>query len=97
MTGSIKAETQILLGLIAVFAIGCFASLLLKAPPIITAVCVSLIVTACLYRFLGGVEGSRLAIASFKAGGSVAVCFAVAFYVNQQLALQDRSISPDPS
>jgi hypothetical protein len=26
-------------------------------------------VTACLYRFLGGVEGSRLAVASFKAGG----------------------------
>ncbi len=88
MTVSVKAETKILIGLIAVFATLGGVSLWRDQPPAITAICVSLMATACLYRFLGGVEGSRLAVASFKAGGGAAVFGATLWFMNGQLAEQ---------
>ena len=53
--------------------------------------------TACLYRFLGGVEGSRLAVASFKAGGSAAVFGATLWFVTDQLEKHDPLIEPATS
>ena len=97
MTVSVKGETQILLGLIALFSIGVAVSLWQDQPPVITAICASLMVTACLYRFLGGVEGSRLAIASFKAGGSAAVFGAALWFVNGELLSLNPPINPAPS
>ena len=97
MTIGVKAETQILLGLIALFSIGVAVSLWRDQPPVITAICASLMVTACLYRFLGGVEGSRLAVASFKAGGSAAVFGAALWFVNGELLSLNPPIDPAPS
>lgn len=79
-------ETKILLGLIALFSAGATAALRFDQPEVITAISLSLAITACLYRFLGGIEGSRLAVASFKAGGSVAVFFAALWFVESKLA-----------
>lgn len=79
-------ETKILLGLIVLFAGGAAAALRFDQPEVVTAICLSLAITACLYRFLGGVEGSRLAVASFKAGGSVAVFFAASWFVDSRLS-----------
>ena len=92
-----NVETRILLGLIALFATGGAVSLWLDQPPVITAINFSLVITACLYRFLGGVEGSRLAIASFKAGGSAAVFGAALWYVNGELVARDPTIRPAPA
>ncbi|MCY4645955.1 MAG: hypothetical protein OXE73_03670 [Gammaproteobacteria bacterium] len=97
MSIGVKAETQILLGLIALFSIGVAVSLWQDLPPVITAICASLMVTACLYRFLGGVEGSRLAVASFKAGGSAAVFGAVLWFVNDQLVNLRLNPQIDPA
>jgi len=97
MTVSVKVETRILIGLIAVFATLGGVSLWRDQPPAITAICVSLMATACLYRFLGGVEGSRLAVASFKAGGSAAVFGATLWFMNGQLAEQNPPIEPASS
>ena len=80
-----NTETKILLGLIVLFSLGATAALRFDQPPILTAVTLGLAITACLYRFLGGVEGSRLAVASFKAGGSVAVFFGATWFVNSEL------------
>ena len=80
-----NTETKILLGLIVLFSLGAAAALRFNQPPILTAVNLGLAITACLYRFLGGVEGSRLAVASFKAGGSVAVFFGATWLVNSEL------------
>lgn len=91
---NVKAETQILLGLIALFSISVAVSLWLKAPPVITAISASLMVTACLYRFLGGVEGSRLSVASFKAGGSAAVFGAALWFVTDELRNHTRTVDP---
>ena len=94
MTINVKGETQILLGLIALFSISVAVSLWLNAPPVITAISASLMVTACLYRFLGGVEGSRLSVASFKAGGSAAVFGAALWFVTDELRTHMRMIDP---
>ncbi|MCY4645950.1 MAG: hypothetical protein OXE73_03640 [Gammaproteobacteria bacterium] len=97
MTVSVKAETQILLGLIALFSIGVAVSLWRDQPSVITAIGASLMVTACLYRFLRRVEGSRLAVASFKAGGSAAVFGAALWFVNGELLSLNPPISPAPT
>ena len=55
----LDTETKIVLALIAVFLFSAVASYAVGSP-ILTAVCAGLIVTALLYRFLGGVEGSTL-------------------------------------
>ena len=94
MTVSVKVETKILVGLITVFATLGGVSLWRDQPSAITAICVSLMATACLYRFLGGVEESRLAVTSFKAGGSAGVFGATLWFMNGQLAEQDQSIKP---
>ena len=90
-------ETRILLGLIALFFTGGMVSLWLDPPPVITAICFSLAITACLYRFLGGVESSRFAIASFKAGGSAAVFFFALWFVNGQLVARSPLVVPSPA
>ena len=68
-----NVEKKIRLVLIALSSAGGAVSLGLDQPPVITAISFSLFVTACLYRFLGGVESSRLAVASFKATGGAAL------------------------
>jgi len=89
-------ETKILIGLIVLFAAGAAGTLVLDAAPVLTAVCVCLVVTACLYRFLGGVEGSRFVVASFRAGGSVAVFAAAMWYVTGQLNDWRSHVEPAP-
>ena len=92
-----NTETKIVLVLIAVFSAGGAVSLWLDQPPVITAISFSLLVTACLYRFFGGVEGSRLTVASFKASGGVAVFGATLWYVNDQLAARSPIVEPAPA
>lgn len=92
-----NVETKILLGLIVLFSAGGSVSLWLDQPPVITAISFSLVITACLYRFLGGVEGSRLAVASFKAGGSAAVFGAALWFVNGELVAASPTIRPEPT
>ena len=91
-----KAETKILLGMIVFFSAAGAVSLWLDQPPVVTAITFSLVITACLYRFLGGVEGSRLAVASFKAGGSAAVFGAALWYVTEQLVALNSTVQPPP-
>lgn len=97
MTYDAKTETGILIGLIVLFSLLGGVSLWRDQPPFITAFCLALVATACLYRFLGGVEGSRLTVASFKAGGSVAVFGAALWFANEQLAAGNPLINPAPS
>lgn len=92
-----NVETRILLVLIALFSAGGAVSLWLDQPPVITAISFSLLVTACLYRFLGGVESSRLAVASFKASGSAAFFGATLWFVNGQLAARSPIVDPAPA
>ena len=91
-----NVETGILLGLISLFIIGGAVSLGLDQPPIITAVSVGLVITAILYRFLGGVEGSTFRVATFKASGSAAVLAVAVWYVNGQLVALNPAIEPAP-
>ena len=91
-----NSETKILLCMIVVFAGTAAATVWLDQSPVLTAISVGLVVTACLYRFLGGVEGSRFAVASFKAGGSVAVLCMATWYVNDQLVARNPAIQPGP-
>ena len=91
-------ETKIVLGLVALFFLGTIASYAVRSP-ILTAVCVGMIVTALLYRFLGGVEGSTFGVATFKASGSAAVFVFVTWFVNDALVTQNPpppSVDPSP-
>lgn len=90
-------ETKVVLALIALFSAGGAVSLWLDQPPVITAVTVGLVITACLYRFLGGVEGSTFTMATFKASGSVAVCCLAVWYVNGQLVALNSWVQPAPA
>ncbi len=92
-----NVETKIVLALIALFSAGAALSLWLNQPPIITAVNVGLVITACLYRFFGGVEGSTFTMATFKASGSVAVCIFAVWYVNGQLVALNPPVQPPPT
>lgn len=92
-----NVETKILLGLIALFSIAGAVSLGLDQPPIITAVSVGLVITAILYRFLGGVEGSTFKVATFKASGSAAVLAFAVWYVNGQLVALTTTVQPAPA
>ena len=85
--GGLDTETKTMLGLIAVFFLGAVGSYIFGSP-ILTAVCAGLIVTALLYRFFGGVEGSTFTVATFKASGSVAVFAFVTWFVNGELVKQ---------
>ncbi len=91
-----STETRILLALMAVLALCIFACIALSAPPILTAVCVGLIVTAMLYRFLGGVEGASFKVTTFKAGGGVAVMAIATLFVNGELVKRNPLIDPSP-
>lgn len=92
-----KVETKILLGMIVFFSAAGAVCLWLDQPPVVTGIAFSLVITACLYRFLGGVEGSRLAVASFKAGGSAAVFGAALWYVTGQLVALRPTVQPPPA
>jgi len=89
-----NVETRILLGLIVLFAAAAAVSLWLDQPPVITAFSVGLLATTCLYRFLGGVQGSTFKMATFKASGSVAVLSVAVWYVNGQLVALNPVIQP---
>ena len=94
----LDTETKTMLGLIAVFFLGAVVSYAV-ASPILTAVCTGLIVTALLYRFFGGVEGSTFKVATFKASGSAAVFVFVTWFVNGELVQQESippAIDPNP-
>ena len=55
--------------------------------------------TALLYRFFGGVEGSTFTVATFKASGSVAVFAFMTWFVNGALVTQNPpppSVNPNP-
>ena len=94
---TVNVETKILLALIALFSVGGAVSLWLNQPPVITAINVGLVATACLYRFLGGVESSTFKMATFKASGSVAVCSIAVWYVNGQLVALNPTVQPTPA
>ena len=53
-SSTMNVETRILLGLIVLFSAAAAVSLWLDQPPVIIAISVGLVATACLYRFLGG-------------------------------------------
>lgn len=93
---NVDAETKILLGMIVLFTGGAALTLAYALPLVLTAACVCLVITATLYRFLGGVEGSRFAVASFRAGGSVAVFAAAMWFVNGELVARNPAIQPGP-
>ncbi|MDE2803836.1 MAG: hypothetical protein OXN18_01690 [Gemmatimonadota bacterium] len=82
--------------MIVLFTGGAALTLAYALPPVLTAACVCLVITATLYRFLGGVEGSRFAVASFRAGGSVAVFAAAMWFVNGELVARNPAIQPGP-
>lgn len=82
--------------MIVLFTGGAALTLVFALPPVLTAACVCIVVTATLYRFLGGVEGSRFAVASFRAGGSVAVFAAAMWFVNAELVARNPAVQPDP-
>ena len=92
----LNSETKIVLGLIAVFLLVAALLHVVDSSPILMAVCVGLIVTALLYRFLGGVEGSTFTLVTFKAGGSVAVFAFVTSFVNRELVKQNPIVDPSP-
>ena len=92
-------DTIIMLTLIAVLFLVAVVLYTIGSPPILTAICAGLVVTALLYRFFGGVEGSTFKFVTFKAGGSVAVFAFVTWFVNSQLVIQTAPPQPivDPS
>ena len=90
-------ETKILIALVVVFSAGGAVSLWLDQPPAITAMSFSLVITTCLYRFLGGVEGSRFTIASLKLGGGAAVFFGAWWFLNGQLVAGSPTVLPAPA
>ena len=92
-----NVETKVVLGFIVLFAIAGAVSLGLDQPPVITALSVGVVITAILYRFLGGVEGSTFKVATFKASGSAAVLAFVVWYVNGQLVALSATVQPAPS
>ena len=94
----LDTETKIVLGLIVLFVLSTIASYAVGSP-ILTAVCVGTTVTALLYRFFGGVEGSTFTVATFKASGSVAVFAFMTWFVNGALVTQNPpppSVNPNP-
>lgn len=92
-----NVETRILLGLIVLFTIGGAISLGLDQPPVITAISFSLVITAMIHRFLGGVEGNRFTMVSLKAGGGAAVFFGSLWFVNGQLVEGSPAVLPAPA
>ena len=93
----LDTETIIILVLIGVFFVSTGFSYLAVGSPILTAFCMGLTATALLYRFFGGVEGSTFRVATFKAGGSVAVFAYITWFVNDELVEQNPIIDPAPS
>jgi len=89
-------ETIIVLVLIGLFSAGGMVSLWLEQPPAITAMAFSLVATALLHRFLGGVEGSRFRMVSLKVGGGAAVFFGAWWFLNGQLVAAYPTVLPAP-
>ena len=92
-----NVETKTVLGFIVLFSIAGAVSLGLDQPPIITAISVGVVITAILYKFLGGVEDSTFKVATFKASGSAAVLVFVVWYVNGQLVALATTVQPAPT
>lgn len=92
-----NVETKIVLVLIALFAAGGAVLLWLDQPPAITAMSFSLVVTALLHRFFGGVEGSRFTMVSLKVGGGAAVFFGAWWFLNGQLVAGRPTVLPAPA
>ena len=57
-------------------------------PPIITAYLLATGLAALAYRFLGGVQGSALAVGTLKLGGSLAALVGIATLINNTLVNQ---------
>ncbi len=93
----LDTETVIMLVLTGVFFLSAAASYSADGSPIVTAFCMGLTATAFLYRFLGGIEGSTLKLATFKASGSVAVFVFLTWFLNNRLVEQNPIIDPAPS
>ena len=92
----VNVETRIVLVMIALFSAGGAVSLWLDQPPAITAMSFSLVITALLHRFLGGVEGSRFTMVSLKVGGGAAVFFGAWWFLNGQLVAGNPTVLPAP-
>ena len=71
-------------------------SLWLDQPPAITAMSFSLLITALLHRFFGGVEGSRFTMVSLKVGGGAAVFFGAWWFLDGQLVAGNPTVLPAP-
>ncbi len=93
--GRINAETVILLVLIGVFLLGTAASYYVGSL-ILTAFCASMMATALLYRFLGGVGGSTFGLAAMRFSGSGAVLLGLTWFLNNQLVEQNPIVDPNP-
>lgn len=60
-------------------------------PAVLIACCVSIAVASIIYSFLGGVGSNSVSTSVFKLGGSAAVFAILAYFINDQLVIQNRA------
>lgn len=76
---------------------GVLLALYTNAPPIITSFLFSTGITALIYRFLGGIQGTSYAVGALKLGGTAACLVGIALLINPYLEseLKFRLIKDD--
>jgi hypothetical protein len=76
---------------------GILLALYTNAPPIITSFLFSTGITALIYRFLGGIQGTSYAVGALKLGGTAACLVGIALLINPYLEaeLKFRLIKDD--
>jgi hypothetical protein len=67
---------------------GVVLALYTNAPPIITSFLFSTGITALIYRFLGGIQGTSYAVGALKLGGTAACLVGIALLMNPYLESQ---------
>lgn len=95
-TGSVLFEDIVITFAVAIGIIGGgIMSLLVKAPPIIVSIFLSMGISSLVYRFLGGIkQSSSITLKGIKLTGTVAVWIGCAFLINTELTKQLRPITP---
>ena len=91
-----KTEDIIAFVLTGIFLACATVSLVLKAPPVITASSVAATLTAVLYRFLGGLGGVSITIKTVKATGSLATVIILIRLINPGLEKYNPVVIPNP-
>jgi hypothetical protein len=95
-TGSVLFEDIVITFAVAIGIIGGgIMSLLVKAPPIIVSIFLSMGISSLVYRFLGGIkQGSSITLKGIKLTGTVAVWIGCALLINAELTKQLRPVTP---